>query len=108
MSHSLIGAALAFLGGAVIALLNAWLTGLVLRKKPSVFSSFFAVRQILNIAYLALVYYLSRFLPWGLAPLLLGAAIGLTVPSFFFTARLTKHNDELHKKNSSPKGDDDV
>ena len=46
---------------------------------------------------------------WELFPLLLGAALGLTIPAFFFAARLVKLNDALHAKTAAEqkKGDED-
>lgn len=106
MDIPILGAALSFLGGVGIAALNAALTKAVLKKKPSALASFFTVRQILNIGYLAAVYFLAKVLPWDLFPLLIGAALGITLPSFFFTAQIAKLNDSLHKKADPGKGDE--
>ena len=55
------------------------------------------------------VFLLGRAMSWELFPLLLGAALGLTIPAFFFAARLVKLNDALHTKTPAEqkKGDED-
>ena len=105
MENPIVGAVLAFLGGVGVAALNAALSKSVLKKKPSALASFFAVRQIINVAYLAAVFFLAPYLPWELFPLLIGAALGITIPSFYFTAKLTRYNDSLHKTNGKGDGE---
>lgn len=88
MEHWLVGALLAGLGGVLISYLNYLLSRQVLKKKPSLFSAVTVPRQIIQIGYLAVVYFLQPMTPWGLVELLVGAAVGLTVAMFFFTKSL--------------------
>lgn len=90
MAQSLPGALLAMVLGIGVALLNYALTRSVLRKKPDRVAAFFSVRQIINVAYLAGVYFLSALLPWNRTVVLLGAALGLTVPSMLLATRLSR------------------
>ena len=81
------GAVLAFLGGTAVAGLNFWLNLRALKKDPSTLTRLYSLRQILNVAYLAGVFFLGRAVSRELAPLLLGAALGLTIPAFFFAVQ---------------------
>ncbi len=102
----MIGALLAFLGGGAISVLNYRINLRMLKKNPAALSSMSIVRQALNVGYLAAVFFLTRALPWGAAPLLLGAAAGLTIPAIALALRLAKRNDALSKagKDSSEEG----
>ena len=102
MQSPVVGALLAFLGGCAIAGLNFGINARVLKKNPSALASISVVRQLLSVGYLAGVFFLSRILPWGYLPLLLGAALGLTVPAFLFALRLAKINDSLPREESDP------
>lgn len=88
MEHWLVGALLAGLGGVLISYLSYLLSRQVLKKKPNLFSAVTVPRQIIQIGYLAVVYFLQPMTPWGLVALLVGAAMGLTVAMFFFTKSL--------------------
>ena len=106
MNHPVLCAALAALGGAIIALVNAFLTKRTAEKKPDSIGSIFMVRQLLNVGYLAVIYFLSRRWEGSLMPLLIGAALGLTVPSFLFAFRLSRQKSSAPKKNNESKGDE--
>ena len=109
MSSPLAGALLAFLGGCVISYVNYRINLYALRRRTSLLATLSAVRQLLSVAYFVLVYALTRALPWGLAPLL-GAAVGLTVPSVLLAMRLARKNDAGEgpaKDTSSEKGEED-
>lgn len=96
MEHWLVGVLLAGLGGVLISYLSYLLSRQVLKKKPSLFSAVTVPRQIIQIGYLAVVYFLQPMTPWGLVELLVGAAMGLTVAMFFFTKSLL--NDIRHEE----------
>ena len=64
MDQPIVQGLLTFLGGAVVAGLNALLSARLLDKKPAAFASFSAVRQLFNVAYLVLVFFGSRALGW--------------------------------------------
>ena len=50
MDQPIVQGLLTFLGGAVVAGLNALLSARLLDKKPAAFASFSAVRQLFNVA----------------------------------------------------------
>ena len=109
MEQPLIGGLLAFLGGAAVSVLNYRLNLRALRKKPSALASLAVLRQALSVAYLVAVFLLARVLPWGMVPLLAGAAVGLTVPAVLLSLKLAKINDAMSaqaKDESSAKGDE--
>ncbi len=103
MNHPILGAALAFLGGAALSYVNYLLSRTVLRKKPDFVSATAVFRQIFNVAYLAALYFFAPSTPWGLVPLLLGAAFGITLPMFYFTFLLLKEGK--NDNHSHTKGD---
>ena len=76
MDQPIVQGLLTFLGGAVVAGLNALLSARLLDKKPAAFASFSAVRQLFNVAYLVLVFFGSRALGWDVTAPLVGAALG--------------------------------
>lgn len=98
MKSVLVGFVLALAGGAAIAALNDRLARAALRKGAAQLSALFVVRQILNVSYLAGLFLLSGILPWDMAALLIGGALGITLPSFFFARRLVKLNDALNRE----------
>lgn len=101
MESAWIGAAAACAGGVAVALINDRLSRAVLRRRPALLPSFFAVRQLINVLYLAALYFLSRVLPWGLLPLLIGGALGVTVPSMLLALRLARRNDAQRQEDAA-------
>lgn len=104
MTSPIIGGLLAFLGGCAVSALNFWINLGALKKKPSALASLSIVRQLWSVGYLVAVFFLARVLPWDIVPLLVGAAVGLTVPAFLFSMRLAKINDSLASGSSDPSG----
>lgn len=91
MEHWLVGGVVAALVGLVISGVNYKLSLSILKKKPELVAAMSAPRQILNVAYLLLVYLVAPYTPWDLMALLIGAAIGMTGSMFFFTGKLLKN-----------------
>lgn len=98
MDHWIFGAALAFFAGAAVSFLNYRISLMVLHKKPDAFPMTSVIRQFMNVAYLAAVYFITPHTPWGLIPLLVGAALGSTTSMFFFTYLLVKESGKDQKK----------
>lgn len=90
MDHWLVGAGLAAVLGVLISAGNYLLSKRILEKKPSMLSVASVPRQIINVAYLLVVYLAAPLTPWGLTELLVGAAVGLTGAMFYFTGKLLK------------------
>ena len=55
------------------------------------------IRQVINVAYLAAVYFVSSAVLSSVVYPLVGAVVGLTVPMFIFTFKLVKKNDSAEK-----------
>ena len=96
---------LAFLCGAGIAYLNYILIRKAVKAggESAAFSGLsVALRAVLNIGFLVGLYFLAVKGGFNLFALLLGGALGLTIPSFLFTSVLMKQ-----LKNDSQAGTDE-
>lgn len=106
MDHWLIGGILAAAVGALLSWGSYLFSRMLLEKKPELLSMLTLPRQIVNIAYLAAIYFLADKTPWGLMPLLIGAAVGLTGAMFLFTRKLIKVMDGETSQEKEREGDD--
>ena len=97
MTFWLWGAAFAFLGGVLVGGVCYLISVQMLRRAPSRVSAFSIVRNLIQIEYFLTVYFLAPALPWDLIPLLIGAALGITVSSLYFTSRLVKVTSKWKK-----------
>ena len=104
MGWQLLGGLLAFLGGAAVSGINYAMNRRALRRRPGALASVSILRQALNVAYLAAVFLMRGVLSWEPAPLLVGAAVGLTVPGILLALLLAKQNDAA--RNGRGKGDE--
>ena len=91
MSSNYIAAMIAFLGGSIIALINALIMAKQVKSESQSLSGTFIIRQFLSFAYLAGVYFLTRKLGFDVLWPLIGAAAGLTIPSVIFTLTIAKN-----------------
>lgn len=91
MSSNIIAAMLAFLGGAVIALINALIMAKQVKSESQSLTKVSVIRQALSIAYFAAAFFIVRAL--SIEPLwpMIGAATGLTIPSVLFSFTIAKH-----------------
>jgi hypothetical protein len=98
MSHNIIGALTAAAIGFLIAFVNYLISKSVLVKAPQKYSFITVVRQIVQVGFLALVYFVvTKIQIVDSTYLLVGAVLGLTLPMFCFTKKLLLINE----KNSS-------
>ena len=104
MRSDIFGAACAFCAGAAMAGAGYALSRLALQKAPSVYAAVQAAKQILEVAFLVLLFVLGPRTPWDRVWLMAGGCLGLTLPMIWFTYRLVKLNDSLHKKGDSTDG----
>ena len=106
MITNIIGAVIAAVIGFLIAFANYVFSKKVLLKSPKKYSGTFVVRQIIQVAYLVLVYFIgSKTQIADLTYLLVGAVAGMTIPMFFFTKKLISVNDAT-KTNKAEKEDE--
>lgn len=101
-------AVLAFLGGAAVSWLNYRINLRTLKTRPSSLASVSVLRQGLSVAWLVIVYLAAGALHLDRMYPLLGAAVGLTIPSILLAVRLAGINDSLRadEKKSSEKGEE--
>ena len=90
MTFWLWGAVFAFLGGTAVAGICYLISKQILLRAPARFSAFSIVRNLIQVGYFLAVYFLAAVLPWDLLPLLIGAALGVTLSTFYFTSRLVR------------------
>ena len=99
MIANIIGAVIAAAVGLLIAFANYIFSKKVLLKSPEKYSGSFVIRQILQVTYLVLVYFVgSKTQIADPMYLLAGTAAGMTVPMFFFTKKLLLLNDTIKTK----------
>lgn len=97
----LTGAA-AFIVGTALAYLNYCLSKAILRSKNNSLGTISLVRQAVNVAFIFGLYFLGTRTALDEWALLIGGALGSTIPSFFFTSLLVKKDPS----NGSGKGDE--
>lgn len=107
MDQPIVQGIAAFLGGAAVSGLNAALSARLLKRRPSAYASFSAVRQLFSVGYLVIVFFAVRALGWDVTAPLLGAALGLTALSMLFSVFLARYNDKLSKSAAAEKKGDD-
>ena len=90
MAGYFVGGAAALVFVTALAAANYFITRKLLRKGGEQLAVISILRQTLNIAYLVAIYFLAEFLPWPVEGMLIGGALGVTVPSFVFAARLAR------------------
>ncbi|MBQ9912743.1 MAG: hypothetical protein IJO73_00790 [Clostridia bacterium] len=93
MAHNIIGAVICALAGLLIAYINYLLSRKILKAAPEKFALATVARQIIQVGYLAAVYFIGDGLTVSLVWLLVGAAVGMTVPMAFFTKKLVAFNE---------------
>ena len=90
MSSNYIAAVIAFLGGSLIAVINALILAKQVKSESHSLSGISFTRQTLSVVYLAAIYFLCRKLSYDNFWPLIGAATGLTIPSIIFTILIVK------------------
>ncbi len=91
MESALFGACLAALVGGCLAFVNYRLTAISAAKPGGTMLSLVPiVRMLLSVGYLVVLFLVGPATPWSPVWLLVGGAIGLTIPSFAFTFLLLR------------------
>lgn len=107
MNLDIIGVAVAVICGFLVALINYFLSKKVLTKAPDKYSLVTVGRQVLQIGFLVLVYFIGdKIENVNTIALLVGAVFGMTLPMIYFTKKLLSLNDALNK--NKVKKEDDV
>ncbi len=107
MNANIIGVAVAIIVGFLVALVNFLLSKTVLEKAPEKYSLITVVRQVLQIGFLVVVYFVGdKIETVNTIYLLVGAVLGMTIPMIYFTKKLLSLNQNINKK--EPEKEDDV
>ncbi len=89
-----------FVIGCLLALSNYMISNYFYKKKPDSYVVASVLRQIISVSYLVLLYLISMKLKLNISFVLIGGALGVTLPSFFLTARLLSNKkDKKEDKN---------
>ena len=96
------GAVIAFFIGMSISLVNYLLSKKILITHPDQYAITTVMRQFLNVAYLVVCFFIAEHTAVNLAALLIGAVLGLTLSSFYFTWKLLKINKLNYTGNQAP------
>lgn len=94
MNSDFIGAILAFAAGVIICFGNFRLSEYFLKHRPEKYSSVSVLRQIIQVAYILVLFFTAKYTPWNRSFVLIGGALGVTLPMFVFTYRLLKTNND--------------
>ena len=98
MISNIIGAVVVAVVGVGVAFVNYLISKTVLVKIPDTYSATTVLRQIVQIAFLVIVYFISKKTNYDPMYLLVGAVLGITVPMFIFTKKLLTLNETLRSK----------
>ena len=90
MSSNYIAAMIAFLGGSVIAVINALIMAKHVKSESHSLPGITLFRQIISAVYLAAIYYFCRRISYDIFWPLVGGTAGLTIPSVFFAITIAK------------------
>ena len=106
MNNNIIGAVVVGIIGLFIAFVNYIISKNVLIKSAEKYSLVTVVRQIVQVGFLAIVYFAgSKVQTLNPVYLLVGAAIGMTLPMMYFTKKLLSINETLTAR-ITEKGDE--
>lgn len=104
IESNIIGAVLCFALGIVVASVSYAVSRAILKKCPEKYASYQIVRQILQVGYLILLFAFGGYTPWDSTYLLVGGALGITLPMIWFTYRLVKLNSSSQGKEERSDG----
>ena len=105
MKPDIAGAAVTAVLGVAVAVVNYLLSKQVLLKAPDKYAFITVVRQMVQIGFLAAVYFIGQKLENADATyLLVGAVVGMTVPMLYLTKKLLRLNGNQKGKEVSDNG----
>lgn len=88
INFNIIGAVLCFLSGVGIASANFFLAKHFLKKRSEKISVISAIRQFIQVIFLFIAFFIGKYTDLNEWYLLIGAALGLTLPMIYFTPKL--------------------
>ena len=106
MDHNIIGALIAAAAGVIVAFANYLLSKTILTKAPEKYSLITVVRQIFQIGFLVVAYFVGAGTESvDTVYVLVGAVVGMTLPMIYFTKKLLVVN-ELTAEDKKEKEDE--
>lgn len=101
MLQDIIGAVVAAIAGFLIAFVNYTFSKKILIKAPEKFTMSTMARQVIQVLFLVLVYFIgTKTEIASVTYLLVGAVAGMTIPMIFFTKKLLSFNKTTDTKKS--------
>lgn len=94
----------AFAVGALLSFVNYRLSAFALKRASRQLAGLFMVRQVINVGYLLLLFLIGVKTELGVAALLIGGALGVTLPSFLFTVMLLRDKAPESGGKENPNG----
>ena len=94
----------AFAVGAVLAFVNSRISKSALKRGSGQLAGAFMARQIINVGYLFALFLLGVKSELGLSALLIGGALGVTLPSFLFTVMMLRTREPGGDEKENPNG----
>ena len=108
MLNNIIGAVIAAIAGFLIAFVNYTFSKKVLIKAPEKFIMSTMARQVIQVLFLVLVYFIgTKTEIASVTYLLVGAVAGMTIPMIFFTKKLLSFNKTTDAKKSEKEVESD-
>ena len=108
MGHWLVGVIISFFFGVTVSFVNYKVSKTMLKRNPKALSSLFMIREAFIIVFLITLYAVSGFTPWNGVYLVIGGAVGATVPTIFFTYALLRYvrsNSDADSANDAENAD---
>ena len=101
MLNNIIGAVVAAIAGFLIAFVNYTFSKKILIKAPEKFIMSTMARQVIQVLFLVLIYFIgTKTEIASVTYLLVGAVAGMTIPMIFFTKKLLSFNKTTDAKKS--------
>ena len=108
MNPDIIGALVAAIAGFLVTFINYTFSKKVLIKTPDKFLFTTMARQVLQVLFLVLVYFIgTKTEVANVMYLLVGAVLGMTVPMVYFTKKLLSFNKTTDTKKEEKEGEAD-
>ncbi len=90
--------------GVGLAFVNDLIARFFMKKGTNGISASFLLRQLICVAYLVILYVIGQKTAYNPFMLLIGGALGVTLPLLYFTPRLLKTAAEYNKKEAKKDG----
>lgn len=108
MNHNIIGALITAAVGVLVAFANYLLSKKILTKAPEKYSLITVARQIFQIGFLIIAYFVgTKIESVDLTYILVGAVVGMTLPMIYFTKKLLTVNELTAKDKKEKEGETD-